>query len=254
MFILVLIMGSGCANSHRLGESRVESRRYSRGWHVNVPNLMGRDTKTVAAEESASPPTLEKPHRSAATRTLSTSTATTDDLNITAGIQDVFEGNSVSDVWAGYDRPHSSDPNAAPLHGNESMASSDDSHLRRMEAMQMVPPSPVPLEEGLPEPELGRHPLAVPGFVLSLGWILGLAGAIALDYLGVSAPGLAFLLGLILSGFGYFESRKALRASRENPDLYPRSGLAKAGRWIALVPFGAMALYIILILGILLTW
>ena len=130
-------------------------------------------------------------------------------------------------------------------------------HLERVQGPLL---DPVPEWSGweaeeLPDPIAGRHPDAVLGFVLSAGWVYGLLGAIALDYLAAfSLVGFAFALGFILSILGYSLSRRAFRMSKANPDRYPRSGLASAGRWVAGAIIMAALLWLAFVLFLLLTW
>lgn len=108
------------------------------------------------------------------------------------------------------------------------------------------------LTPALPEPVAGRHPDAVPGFILSMGWFLGSIGTTVLESLGVPSPGFALGLGLLASLIGYFLSRKAYRMSKEHPERYPRKGLAGAGRWLAAGPLLGLLAYLAVVIVFLL--
>ena len=103
------------------------------------------------------------------------------------------------------------------------------------------------LEADLPEPIIGRHPDAVPGFLLSLGWFYGAVGATALEYLLIPAVGFALFLGLVMSAIGYRISRRAYRTARSHPERYPRNGLPRAARWVAGAPLLAVGLWLALV-------
>ena len=64
----------------------------------------------------------------------------------------------------------------------------------RMEVPQ--PKQPVLLDETLPEPINGYHPNAVPGFILSMGWALGIIGELAVQYLQMPLSRVAIALGI----------------------------------------------------------
>lgn len=117
----------------------------------------------------------------------------------------------------------------------------------RMEVPQ--PKRPVLLEtEALPEPIDGYHPNAVPGFILSLGWALGIVGELAVQYLQMPLSGVAIALGVLASIAGYVLSRKAYRASLAHPELYPRYRLPRAARFVSIGFLAPIVLYVGLVL------
>lgn len=121
----------------------------------------------------------------------------------------------------------------------------------RMEVPQ--PKRPVLLEtEALPEPIDGYHPNAVPGFILSLGWALGIVGELAVQYLQMPLSGVAIALGILASIAGYALSRKAYRASLAHPELYPRYRLPRAARFVSIGFLAPIVLYVGLVLLVLL--
>ena len=115
------------------------------------------------------------------------------------------------------------------------------------------PKRPVLLEtEALPEPIDGYHPKAVPGFILSLGWALGIVGELAVQYLQMPLSGVAIALGILASIAGYALSRKAYRASLAHPELYPRYRLPRAARFVSIGFLAPIVLYVGLVLLVLL--
>lgn len=117
----------------------------------------------------------------------------------------------------------------------------------RMEVPQ--PKRPVLLEtEALPEPINGYHPNAVPGFILSMGWAMGIIGELAVQYLQMPFTGVAIALGILASIAGYALSRKAYRASLAHPELYPRYRLPRAARFVSIGFLAPIVLYVGLVL------
>ena len=227
--LLLSLMGSilllGCSAEKRLGESRIEARRYARGFHVqhhrshHAPFQHKVETRSLGPERAAS---------------------ATHDVEVMASHWDAPELTLAS------------------LHSGEGEARiSSLSPLRRLPRRTRfeVPQSkqPVLLEtEALPEPIDGYHPNAVPGFILSLGWALGIIGEFAVQYLQMPLSGVAIALGILTSIAGYVLSRKAYRASLAHPELYPRYRLPRAARFVSIGFLAPIALYVALALLIVL--
>ena len=247
----LLLLFSGCSSNKRLGESRIEARRYSKGWHVNASSS-SRGLKLHAVVPSDQPAVPQ-----------------------CRGVW-AEEGR---DVWASAeDFVIPEDQNMSPPPGSSVLEEGvDDGHgffIEERIPHASLPSFPFPDESGgvsnpfdgsesettgLPEPVAGRHPDAVLGFVMSLGWLFGLIASSALDLLNAANPGSAAAIGLLLSLGGYFLSRSAYRASKANPERYPRSGLASSARWVAGFPVLLGFIYLVvvvivyvLILGLLL--
>ena len=238
-----MLLSSGCSTNKRLGESRIEARRYSKGWHVNSAGPTSRAVKPHAAVPREEP--AVSVHSSVLAKEGSDVLADADDVFF-------FEDHGASpapgsswleagvDEGEGYffgDRhPHEQDaplsPGPFPEDGWGSFDPVDASE---------------PRTSGLPEPVAGRHPDAVLGFVLSLGWLMGLLASTALEMLGANSPSSAFGVGLLLSLAGYFLSRSAYRTSRANPERYPRSGLSASARWVAGFPVVLGLIYLVVV-------
>ena len=219
-------MAQGCSTGKRWGEARIEHRRYSKGWHVNVPHesKIGRTPSHANRAEEVSPE-------------LSASTKG-DDL-IEMDVQQVSE----------WERPLIEQ--AASLRSMEEEGSAfrkevkpGDTSAEEQEPVARVAST---VEADLPEPIMGRHPDAVPGFLLSLGWLYGAIGATALEYLLIPAVGFALFLGWVMSVIGYRMSRRAYRTARSHPERYPRNGLSRAARWVAGAPLLAVGLWLALV-------
>ena len=222
LFLMGTILLLGCSAEKRLGESRIEARRYSRGFHVqhhrshHTPFQHKAETRSLRSERTAS------------------------------ATHDVKEG--MASQW---DSPELT---LARLHSGEGEVRMNSlSPLRRLprRTQSEVPQTkqPVLLEtEALPEPIEGYHPNAVPGFILSLGWALGIMGEFAVQYLQMPLSGVAIALGILASIAGYVLSRKAYRASLAHPELYPRYRLPRAARFVSIGFLAPIALYVALVL------
>jgi len=147
------------------------------------------------------------------------------------------------------------------LEGTGLSASTPDAPVRmRMESIEVLPVSEVPngtrafllSSEELPDPVAGRHPNAVPGFILSLGWALGIIGEAVVNYLGMPISGFPIALGIAASIAGYILSRKAYNVSLEHPELYPRYRLARAARFVSFSFLAPVLLYVGIVLIVLL--
>lgn len=239
--ILITLTLLSCSTEKRLGESRVQQRRYSRGFYVQHhreakthPVLDAGEAHGVEEDRLNLPqngPSHSLPLEAPLGDTWVSMESQDAELHFPASLSDF---SSVITVVPSVPTP------SARAH-DQQMDSFSGS--RRGEA------------EALPDPVAGRHPDAVLGFVLSAGWVYGLLGSIALDYLAAfSLVGFAFALGCILSILGYSLSRRAFRMSKANPDRYPRSGLASAGRWVAGAIIIPALLWLALVLFFLLTW
>lgn len=257
-FLFLLLTSAGCSNGQRLGESRVEARRYSGGWHVNTPNGRAVQARRVMEEEPDFPPTRPALPVGELTHPLATN-HTEDAMTVTAGVEGVIVGETMAQ-HQGKSHFHRAQFDRAQFDRTQfdrtqfDRAQLDGAQAGRAQ-VHRAQPERAPGEASLPEPQRGRHPDAVLGFVLSAGWVYGLLGAIALDYLAAfSLVGFAFALGFILSILGYSLSRRAFRMSKANPDRYPRSGLASAGRWVAGAIIMAALLWLAFVLFLLLTW
>lgn len=228
---VLLLMSSGCSSNKRLGESRIEARRYSKGWHVNNASSSSR-TLAHAALPAEEPVVIQRP---------SVLKEEGSDVLADAGDMVFFDDQN---TWPSPD-PSVLEAGVADGHGD--FIGNRHPHDRAALPSSSAFPDEVngvffPFDEnepetaGLPEAEAGRHPDAVPGFILSLGWLMGLLAAVVLDGLGSANPGIAFGLGLLVSLAGYFLSRSAYRVSKANPERYPRPGLSESARWIAGFP------------------
>ena len=227
----------GCSSEKRLGESRVEHRRYNAGWYVNVPN--------------------QGP------------TATSSPSEVTASMEEVIfdsdKGPTAPKVdWSGFRtgmvRPTATSPQRANSGQHATVTRKDPpgtTWASRMEEESLILGSSieaVPVLEGpaegqeLPEAVYGRHPGAVPGFILSLGWLFGFIGALALEGLGMFNTAFPLALGFIASVAGYLVSRKSYRMSKSHPEQYPRGGLSRVARWLSVAFLAPIALYLVLII------
>lgn len=221
--ILIMLILTGCAGGQRLGESAIEARRYSRGWHVNAPKSGPSAGRTAEAKHEA--PIQEGEVRS-------TGVSGVNSLTFIPG-----DGDGLVAVReAGLPPSHPHVPLAA-----HSVIGQSTTTWARAEGFGPAEPLVVPAEgpeaaADLPEPIQGRHPDAVPGFFLSLGWLIGSIGSNALGNLGVPNAGIAITLGLVASIIGFLISRNAHRVASAHPDRYPRRGLSRAARWVALAP------------------
>ena len=238
--VLITLILMGCASEKRLGESRIQPRRYSKGLHVQHH------------KEAKASPVVD---------------AACWDGEGHSNAPQARSAPSLSDEAPPEDTWASAENGGVELASNTSssevssvvaaLSGMPSEHLERVQGPLL---DPVPEWSGweakeLPDPIAGRHPDAVLGFVLSAGWVYGLFGAIALDYLAAfSLVGFAVALGFIFSILGYSLSRRAFRMSKANPDRYPRSGLASAGRWVAGTIIIAALLWLALVLFVLLTW
>jgi hypothetical protein len=190
LFLFGSILLLGCAAEKRLGESRIEARRYSRGYHVQQHR-----------SHHQPPPKADKGRRSRLERPMvmpSESEAVA-----------LQSGSQVSAV-AGHpaDNPGQSADTRSHAHAPSAMRAM--ARRSRMEVPQ--PKRPVLLEtEALPEPIDGYHPNAVPGFILSLGWALGIVGELAVQYLQMPLSGVAIALGVLASIAGYVLSQSVSR-------------------------------------------
>lgn len=240
----VVLLLTGCTSGKRLGEAKVEHRRYGHGWHVNVPNGV-RNGADVQHGDVSNPSVgfrLEAEREGA--------TVSGDWEGVHADIADIDPAVLPSTRL----RPllTASQGHAEEVHEGQTLEwnALEDSHRTPASASKEGLES----DGSLPEAIGGRHPDAVPGFILSLGWFFGLIGANVLDYLQSGSPGIALALGFVASGIGYFTSRNSHRMSTKHPDLYPRGGLSKAARWVAAAFLAPLLLYVVLIIILLLTW
>ena len=207
----------GCASEKRLGESFIESRRYSRGWHVNVQHDAPRPAagldKAASVEPLATRPIT--PAEVAPPTQVKWTVPPTEE-----------EARSSREAEVAFPLK----PRQGPL------------------PSAVTSPSVLRTTEVLPEPIKGRHPASVPGFLLALGWFFGLIGEAAVSYLGMPISGVPFLAGFLASIAGYFVSRRAYRASLEHPELYPRYRLSRAGRIVSFAPLAPVVVYIGIVL------
>ena len=231
----------GCSSGKRLGESSVEHRRYRAGWHVNIPEqgsrLMERHPEVTASMVDGVIPM---------------------DFDAAALVLD-WEGSHTPmhrprEGTREWTLPRQSSASISSDAPGTTWASrlSQDAHLlgRVGEAGKSGTASPE--EQDLPEAIYGRHPGAVPGFILSLGWLFGFIGALALESLGMFNSAFPLALGFIASAAGYFISRKSYRMSKSHPEQYPRGGLSRVARWLSLAFLAPIALYIVLIILVIL--
>jgi len=218
MSMLILF---GCASEKRLGESRIQPRRYAKGLHVqhhrpwtsraNPETADGLEPRRVKGAMVAAELGMDVERR-----------VTAVEWNQRSGLSSV-----PGDVP---DRLAPLSPRSPVLH------------------KQSAGPSELMTDNRLPEPIAGRHPASVPGFILSLGWAMGIIGELAIERLGMPIPGAAFLLGLVASILGYFVSRRAYRLSLQHPELYPRYRLSRAARIISLSFLAPVVVYVAVVL------
>ena len=170
--LVLLFVLSGCATEQRLGESRIQSRRYAKGFHVQHHRgpQAAQPERTAAVDRI---PVVSVAPLEAVVPLEQTGLATSPDRGA---------AQPIASPAPSLQRP------SAEASGAEGV-------------VEQMGPS-LPQADRLPEPINGRHPDAVPGFILSLGWFLGGVGALALDYLLVASPGIAFALGLLASIMG----------------------------------------------------
>jgi len=235
---LLLFLGlsvlMGCASEKRMGESRVQFRRYSKGVHVQHH----RDHTPNPARAQQSPAAVDKQaafQSSPIEGELSAEVNWADAMDQRRGGLSASANNEGPLILATEVADNVSHRSSHPLE-----------KAKRRSAIALTD------SRILPDPVHGRHPNAVPGFLLSLGWILGLLAEGAITYLQVPISGAAIGLGILASIFGYFLSRKSFRMSREHPDLYPRFKLSRASRWIAASIFAPVALYVALVIVVVL--
>lgn len=233
--LLFSLLGSilflGCTAEKRLGESRIEARRYARGVHVqhhrsHHPHAPKEDEGHRSRWE---PPVVQPTEAQA--------------------MESLPESISESPVFAatGHESNTTGQPADTRLRTHAPSAMRAMARRSGMEVPQ--PKQPVLLEtEALPEPINGYHPNAVPGFLLSMGWALGIIGELAVQYLQMPLSGVAIALGILASIAGYALSRKAYRASLAHPELYPRYRLPRAARFVSIGFLAPIVLYVGLVL------
>lgn len=223
VFFLSAVVLVGCATEQRLGESRVQSRRYTKGFHVQHHRNVQRPPIDGVAVASAG----------AGKGVAEVSKTEFESVQIKGihAIESVEKTGLSGPKWPHSDRTDI--PFMKPL-----MASEVSQAARPVLVSSKLLPSPIH----------GRHPNAVPGFILSIGWFLGIIGEVAVDQLDMPIAGFPILLGLVASVLGYVVSRKAYRTSVDHPELYPRFRLASAARFVALGFLAPVALYIALAL------
>lgn len=227
LICFVALLVQGCTSGKRLGEARMEQRRYSRGWHVNVPH----ERRSVRVP---TPPGQAGEINPVLTASVGGDVPLGDEGALSGEGQERLDGHALSTPDLGRKGavlPEMECATAPLTDGPPPDACAE--------------PNP---DGGLPEPIMGRHPDAVPGFLLSLGWLLGAIGATALEYLLIPAVGFALFLGVAMSVMGYRMSRKAYRMARSHPERYPRNGLSRAARWVAGAPLLAVGLWLALVI------
>ena len=219
----------GCTQEKRLGESFIEHRRYRHGWHVQL-------RQDVHQNESAPARAAMQPRAESVLPTRQEGLIPAES-SPHVGRFAAMEGKAV--IAHSTSSPDGRHPEAA-----------DKATVR------LVPRPAAPLTESLPLPHIlkesvslpdpinGRHPASVPGFILSLGWLLGILGEVAVDYLQMPLSGVSIVVGFVATMAGYFISRKAYRASLAHPDLYPRYRLSKVGRILSFAPLAPVLLYV----------
>ena len=231
--LIAVVLLVGCSAEQRLGESQVQKRRYSKGYHVQHHRGPKAQQNGGASEASVHP--------------------------------EIQQG-AVAPMGIGHDQPTavwlpdekagmSNTPDQVEVTPVQLAAEREAAQVHQ-EPREKEPSSPMhgpvyAVSETLPDPVDGRHPSSVPGFILSLGWAIGIAGEGAVQYLGIPLAGVPIALGLVATVFGYFLSGKAFRKSLEHPELYPRFKLSRAARWVALALFAPVALYLALVVLIL---
>ena len=234
MMLLGLVLLAGCASEKRMGESRIQARRHTKGIHIqHHREPVSLQSRFVRAEEERVTSSPDAPM---------VALSTPEDQALASEdwpVQTERRGFSVLPVEQ--KTPQQLEVRKAKLKPRPSSdVSTGTSTIVRAQF------------ETLPDPVDGRHPNAVPGFVLSLGWLLGIVAEGAITYLQIPLSGLAFALGFAASIVGYFLSRKSFRMSREHPELYPRFKLSRAARWVSAAVFAPVALYAALLVILLL--
>ena len=213
----------GCATEQRLGESRIQSRRYAKGVYVQHH----RDVRQHQASQVTFAPEGGEQGTSVSPVVEFMPAQISDVLTIESAERAGLSGPA----WPGNSR--------TDLMSMRPKSPSEISQLTQPVLMS---------SEELPPPIVGRHPNAVPGFILSLGWALGIIGEVAVHQLDMPISGFPVLLGLVASVIGYLVSRRAYRTSLDHPELYPRFGLSRAARFVAIGFMAPIALYIALAL------
>lgn len=235
LMFLGLVVLAGCAAEKRMGESRIQARRHTKGIHIQHH----RDHVT---SQNGSGRFEEMHEVKNPDRILSTLTPPT-------GQNEASWDVAVQKERHGF---------SAPSLAHEVQMLQEVKHDTKLDepSVSVVGDGQSTIvrtqSETLPEPIDGRHPNAVPGFILSLGWFLGLVAEGAITYLQIPLSGLAFALGFAASIAGYFLSRRSFRMSREHPELYPRFKLSRAARWVSAAVFAPVALYMALLVILLL--
>lgn len=225
--LLLSLLGSillmGCAAEKRLGESRIEARRYSNGYHVQHHRSHHPHPST---ETEGRRSRLERP-------VVMPTPAQTIESQPEIQVSAVTEHHPGTPGQLSVTRSRVVGPSAM-----RAMARRTPTEMPQMK-------QPVLLEtEAWPEPINGYHPNAVPGFILSMGWALGIIGELAVQYLQIPLSGVAVALGILASIAGYVLSRKAYRASLAHPELYPRYRLSRAARFVSIGFLAPIALYV----------
>ena len=221
--LLSAVVLSSCATEQRLGESRIQSRRYAKGVYVQHH----RDVR----QQQASEVTIAPAGREKGTPLSFTTELEPAEIEGVLMIESAEKTGLAGPTW--------------PTNSRAGLVSMKPKLIG--EIPQLTRPVLVSSEE-LPPPITGRHPNAIPGFILSLGWALGIIGEVAVNQLDMPISGFPVLLGLVASVIGYLVSRRVYRASLEHPELYPRFGLARAARFVAIGFMAPIALYIALAL------
>ena len=227
LFLLSAVLLFGCATEQRLGESRIQSRRYSKGFHVQHH----REAKPAPQSNRGAMPA----EATAAAQPQPESNGVT--LLETEAVMDVVKALE----RAGLAAP--SFPEAGRVTFMEPRLPKGIDHETRVELLS---------SEELPEAVEGRHPESVPGFILSLGWAFGLIGEAAVTHLEMPVNGVPIALGVLASIIGYILSRRAYRLSLEHPDRYPRYRLSRAARFVSFGFLAPIALYVAIVLLVIL--
>ena len=223
LFLLSVVVLFGCAMEQRLGESRIQTRRYSKGFHVQHHRGVKADP---VSQMRASGAPVEAPMASPSqTEAMATLTAEL--------VMDVVRAVEHTGLSA------PSRPEGERVAFMEPRWPKGIDHGTRVELLS---------SEELPDPVDGRHPDSVPGFILSLGWALGLVGESAVQHLQMPVSGVPLALGALASIIGYILSRKAYRLSLEHPDRYPRYRLSRAARFVSFGFLAPIALYVAVVL------
>lgn len=229
-FLICALFLVGCAQEKRLGESFIESRRYSRGWHVNAHRNAPSHAPENASGNAPKSALAVSDRSSSAGAFVALSSVDAEEVAMEVARRDQPE-------WALLNFKPVDQKAAGPTVPQRMLPKSATPYARALS------PAVLLTSEVLPEPIAGRHPDSVPGFVLALGWFFGIVGEVAVNYLGMPLTGVSVILGILASVGGYVLSRKAYRASLEHPDLYPRYRLARAGRIVAIGPLLPIAIY-----------